>query len=308
MLYHHFIRLLTCSFVVLFLFTGCGTKYKVSDNPPPITLHIPEKKIHLALVLGGGGARGLAHVGVLEEFEQAGISIDMLVGCSAGSIVGALYAEYQNAQKVRCLLEPLKKWDILDINLWYCRYGLVQGRSLGKFLETKMTCSRFEELKVPLYIVSTDLLAGELVTFSRGPLIPAVHASVAVPFVFAPVLYQGRLLVDGGVADPIPVGVAQEVGADIIVAVDLSELLPKSHPTNLFGIARRSAEIKFLLQSESCCKAADVVISPEQGDVGMFDDKNNELMYQAGRKAAKAAIPRILELLEERKQACESPV
>ena len=293
----YFLRLFACSLFLILSLTGCGTRYKIADNPPPITLHIPEKQVRLALVLGGGGARGMAHVGVLEEFEIAGIKIDAIVGCSAGSIVGALYADYQNAEQVRCLLEPLRKWDILDIDMWNCRYGFVRGRSIVNFLRGKISCKYFEELGIPLYVVATDLLRGELVTFSEGLIAPAVHASAAVPFVFTPVLYQGRLLVDGGVADPIPVTVAKEIGADIIVAVDLSELLKKSHPSNLFGIARRSAEIKFLLQSESCCSGADVVIRPEQGDVGTFDDKNHELMYEAGRKAARDAIPKILDLL-----------
>lgn len=297
-----FCLLILCTFL-----TCCGTRYNVDEDPQPIPINIPSKPIRLAVVLGGGGARGMAHVGVLEEFELAGINIDIIVGCSAGSIVGALYADNPNASEVRCVLEPLRKWDILDINIWYCRYGFVQGRSLQNFLSKNLSVKCFEKLKIPLYVVATDLLSGDLVAFSTGKIIPAVHASASVPFVFTPVLYQGRLLVDGGVADPVPVIVAKELGADVIVAVDLSELLPKTYPTNLFGIARRSAEIKFLLQSDCCTKSADVIIKPEQGECGTFDDKHQEAMYQAGRKAAQEAIPRILELLSERKDICVPP-
>lgn len=287
---------------LLFLFLiaiGCGTKYDIVDDPPPIHLCLPAHPPKLALVLGGGGARGMAHVGVLEEFENAGIAIDFIVGCSAGSIVGALYADCPNSHKVRKELEPLKVWDILDIDLWYARYGLVQGRSLTRFLCRKMCARYFDELKIPLYIVATDIMACKLVIFSHGAVIPAVHASAAVPFVFAPVLLHGRLLVDGGVVDPIPVSTAKKIGAQIVVAVDLSELLPKTCPTNLFGVAKRSAEIKFLLQSESCADGADVLIRPELGDVGMFDDKSQEMVYQAGRRAAREAIPTILQLLQD---------
>lgn len=287
-------------FFILALTTACGTKYQLNEDPPPIHLVIPEKPVRLALVLGGGGARGVAHVGVLEEFENAGIEIDMLVGCSAGSIVAALYADCPHSQYVRCVIEPLKKWDIMDINIWFCRYGLVQGRSLRNFLNKNLHCKTFDKVQIPLYIVATDLLECELVTFSSGNIVPAVHASASVPFVFAPVQHCGRLLVDGGVADPIPVCVAKRVGAEVIVAVDLGELLPKTCPTNLFGIATRSAEIKFLLQSESCAQGADVLIRPELGDIGMFDDKNHQAMYEAGRKAAREAIPRIKELLAQK--------
>jgi NTE family protein len=286
-------------FLSVLLLVSCGTKYHIPESPPPLPQCIPMENIRLALVLGGGGSRGLAHVGVLKEFEDAGIQIDAIVGCSAGSIVGALYADFPQADRVRRLLFPLKVWDILDINLWYARYGLVQGHSLRKFLHNNLRSRKFQELQIPFYAVATDLMESGLVTFHRGSLIPAVHASASVPFVFAPVLFQGRVLVDGGVADPIPVQVAKKIGARIIVAVDLSELLPKTCPDNLFGIAKRSAEIKFLLQSKSCVKEADVVIIPELGHVGMFDDKNNEPMYRAGRQAARKAIPKILELLAE---------
>lgn len=283
-------------------FVSCGTRYELPDDPPPITQRVNPSSIRLALVLGGGGARGMAHVGVLEELEQANIPIDVIVGCSAGSIVGALYADCPKASYIREVLHPLRKWDILDINLWYARYGLVQGRSLCQLLKTRLSCHYFHELKIPLYVVATDLVAGELVCFSTGPLIPAVHASSAIPFIFSPVLYCGRLLVDGGVADPVPVAIARQLEADIIVAVDLKELLPKTCPTNLLGVAKRAAEIKFLLQSESCVREADVIIQPELCEVGLFDDKSHDLTYEAGRLAARRAIPDILELLERRSQ------
>lgn len=286
------------SVCLLIILVGCQTRYDISDDPPPIPECVPACKVRLALVLGGGGARGLAHVGVLEEFEQAGIPIDMIVGCSAGSIVGALYADNPNARCIKHRLEPLKKWDILDIDILSARYGFVQGYSLRRFLKKNLTSRYFCELKIPLYIVATDLYACELVCMGTGPIIPAVHASCAVPFVFSPVFLYGRVLVDGGVADPIPVCIAKKFGADIIVAVDLSELLPKTCPTNLFGVASRAAEIKFLLQSESCVKEADVIIRPDLGDMGMFDDHNHKRMYEAGRQAARHAIPQILELLD----------
>jgi NTE family protein len=278
-------------------FTGCQTQYKYLEDPPLIPERVPANPVRLALVLGGGGARGMAHVGVLEEFERAGIPIDIIVGCSAGSIVGALYADNPNARYVKKALEPLRKWDILDISVIYARYGFVQGRSLRRFLRNTLRSQYFSQLKIPLYIVATDLYAGELVCIGTGPIIPAVHASAAVPFVFAPVSLYGRVLVDGGVVDPIPVSTAKKFGADLVIAVDLSELLPKTCPTNLFEVASRSAEIKFLLQSESCVQGADIVIRPELGDLGLFDDKCNKLSYDAGRKAAREAIPQILDAL-----------
>lgn len=286
--------------VLLWLLSSCETKLDLPENPPAIPQCLPPDSVRVALVLGGGGAKGISHVGVLAEFEKAGIPIDVIVGCSAGSIVGALYADYPNSCYVKHLLKPLRTWDILDINICYGRYGLVQGGALRRFLKRHLSCHRFEELQIPLYVVATDLLTGKLVCMNSGAIIPAVHASIAVPFVFSPVYLYKRWLVDGGVADPIPVKVAKKTGAAVVVAVDLSGLLPKICPTNLFGVATRSAEIKFLLQSESCLEGADVVIQPELGDMGLFDDKKPQYVYEAGCKAAREAIPKIIELLSEK--------
>ena len=285
---------------VSFFLSGCETKLDIPDNPSPVPQCPHPSDIRLALVLGGGGAKGMSHVGVLAEFEKEGIPIDLIVGCSAGSIVGALYADCPNASYIKKILKPLRTWDILDINIWFGRYGLVRGGALRKFLNYHLSCRTFEELQIPLCVVSTDVLAGELVCMNSGPIIPAVHASAAVPFIFSPVLFYERWLVDGGVADPVPVKIAKKAGAAVIVAVDLSGLLPKTCPTNLFGVAKRSAEIKFLLQSESCLDGADVVISPELGDMGLFDDKNPEHVYEAGCRAAREAIPQIIELFVQK--------
>ena len=303
---HFFInrkRMIINSLLCCFLFstfTSCDTKFDIKDIPEPIPQYTPPHPIRLALVLGGGGTKGMAHVGVLEEFENAGIPIDLIVGCSAGSIVGALYADCPNAKHVKKVLKPLKTWDILDINIWRGRYGIAQGGSLQSFLKRNLSCKCFENLQIPLCVAATDLLAGELVCLNSGSIVPAVHASCAVPLIFSPVILHERLLVDGGVADPVPVQIAKKMNAQVIVAVDLSVMLEKSCPSNLFGVAARSAEVKFLLQSESCVIGADVVIKPELGSMGMFDDSNLQKTYLAGKHAAQQAIPRILEVLCEK--------
>lgn len=287
-----FLIIIACGLCV-----GCNTRKDFPENPQPIPCISHPENVRLALVLGGGGARGMAHVGVLSEFEKAGIPIDVIVGCSAGSIVGSLYADYPNAERLKKLLRPLRTWDILDISLIYCRYGFVQGKALTYFLNKNLSVKRIEELRIPLYIVATDIIEGKLVCMNAGPIIPAVRASCAVPLIFPPIPLYDRWLVDGGVADPVPASTARAIGAEIVVAVDLSNLLKRSCPSNLFGIASRAAEIKFLLQSESCAREADIVIRPNLEDMGLFDDKNLEKVYEAGEIAAREAIPNILELL-----------
>jgi NTE family protein len=255
--------------------------------------------VRLALVLGGGGAKGLAHVGVLEELEEAGIPIDLIVGCSSGSIVGALYADSVSCEALKETMLGLQSRFLIDLDLWHARYGLCQGRTLRKFLERKLNAGTFGELKLPFYLVATDLCSSELVVIGGGPLIPAIEASCALPFIFIPVELHGRMLVDGGVIDPVPVRVAQLFDPGLIIAVDLRSLLPLEIPKNLFGIAARSAEITLLWQSEGCIKDADIVIRPELMDVGTFENDCNEMIYQAGKKAARAWIPHIQELLNQ---------
>jgi NTE family protein len=255
----------------------------------------------------------LAHIGVLEELEKARIPIDLIVGCSAGSLVGCLYADCPSAAYLKTLLPLMKKSHLLDINIIEARYGLAQGRSMRKFLKTHLDAECFEELKIPLVIVATDLHSGELVPIGGGPIIPAVEASCSIPFLFSPVQLYGRILVDGSVIDPIPVRLARQLGADFIVAVDLQELLPKRLPSNLFEVAIRSIEITFLWLSEEFAKGANVVIRPSLGDIGSLDDGYNQMIYQAGKEAAKKVIPTILESLYKRYpeltyEGCKPPI
>lgn len=279
---------------------SCPHNYLPQCDPPTLPSFSVPEKIKIALVLGSGGVRGMVHVGILEEFENAGIQFDLLVGCSAGSIVGALYADCPEASKIQSCVKGLRRNSILDINLWQCRFGLSQGRALTGLLNKCLKAKTFEELKIPLVVVATDLNSGELVPIGSGSLIQAVKASCAIPLVFVPVEMHGRTLVDGGVINPVPVCVARDLGADLIIAVDLRELLNHTFPTNLFGVAARSTEIAFLWQSEACCQGADVVIRPTLCDIGTFDATKLSMLYEAGRAAARAAIPHIQELIQER--------
>lgn len=288
--------LVCCICFLIPIISGCTGKCTLipSAEPPPLPACQMPEKIRIALVLGGGGAKGLAHVGVLEEFEKANIPIDLIVGCSAGSIVGALYADYPDAEYVKSILGPMKTHSLVDINIFKARYGLSRGHSLVKMLQKNLNVRCFHELSIPLVIVATDLKTGELVPFAGGPIIPAVKASSAIPLVFDPVKLHGRICVDGGVADPVPAKVARQFGAEYIIAVDLGGLLPPTYPTNLFGVATRSAEITLLWQSESCVSHADVILHPELEGIGCFTEDMNEYIIEAGRRAAREAIPKIL--------------
>lgn len=288
--------------VLLFIFTACNgpVKYHPSNTPPPLPhpREVPQP-VRVAVILGGGGSKGLAHVGVLEELHNANVPIDVLVGCSAGSIVGALYADKPDPKILKDTLLGLKTKFLIDIDIWQSRYGLCQGRSLRRFLRKNLDATTFEELKIPFFIVTTDLYSGELITIGGGPVIPAVEASCSIPFVFVPVELYGRACVDGGIIDVCPVRVAKSLNAQIIIAIDIGGLLTQTFPTNLFGATTRSAEITFMWHAMHCLEGASVIIRPELSGAGTFDDNHNDKLYEAGKAAAREAIPKIHALMAE---------
>ncbi|MBA3957411.1 MAG: patatin-like phospholipase family protein [Parachlamydiaceae bacterium] len=290
-------------FPVLLSLLGCCHPNRLIPKAEPDPLcpfYVPEK-IRVALVLGSGGVRGMAHVGVLEELEQAGIPIDLIVGCSAGGIVGALYADNPCAEATKRALWGMRTDSMLDVDLLTCRYGLSQGGSMHKIIDNYLEAETFEELQIPLVVVASDLYTGEMVPMGSGDLVQAVRASCSMPFYFVPCNHMGRIMVDGGVVNPVPVKVARDLGADIVIAVDLSELLTNSRPSNLFDVTMRSIEIVFLWQSQVCAHRANVVIRPKTCGVGSFDENMKWQLYHAGKQAAREQIPLILELLAAQK-------
>ncbi|MDP1834965.1 MAG: patatin-like phospholipase family protein [Chlamydiales bacterium] len=278
--------------------TGCCPHlYHPADCPEqPEAFEVPER-IRVALVLGSGGVRGMAHVGVLEELENAGIPIDLIVGCSAGSIVGALYADNPDISSIKHAVWGIRSQSMFDLDVWNCRFGLSQDRSMYRVLRKHLCADTFEDLKIPLVIVASDLHTAELVPMGSGCLLKAVQASCSIPFVFVPCEHLGRILVDGGVINPVPVKVARDLGAEVIIAVDLCEMLPSTFPTNLFQVAKRSAEIAFMWQNEGCTRGATVVIRPKTCGVGCFNDEMKAQIYEAGKSAARDKMACIKECI-----------
>lgn len=218
------------------------------------------KRPRIALVCGGGGAKGIAHVGVLRELERAGIHPDLIVGCSSGALIGALYAADPNINKLENLLIKVKCSEFFDFSFLSPRFGFMKANQMKRFLKLHMQHDDFAKLKIPLIITATDLISGETIEMSEGGVINALLASSAVPLIFKPVKYQGRLLVDGGVSNPIPVDVAKKHGAQIIIAVDVSAQLSTYGASHLFGIAKRSLEICYRELADRVVKDADVEI------------------------------------------------
>jgi NTE family protein len=277
-------------FAIPILLSGCAgmnfSNYDKCDHPV-----LPEyKDIKVALVLGGGGVKGMAHIAVLEELNAAGIQPDLVVGCSAGAIIGALYADGVNLHDLREDLFKQTRSDLLEFTFDNLTFGLSQGEALRSYLAKHLKSKNIEDMKIPFVAVATNLEFGDLVAFGKNSISDAVMASAAFPGVFQPVNIDGVYYVDGGVANPCPVETARKLGAEYVIAVDLSGDLTTSPPNHLFGVAKRSLEISYLHRSKLAVKDADFVISIPFKGIEPFEDGCQSEIYKMGQESIKASI------------------
>ena len=203
----------------LLVASGCAAKQVVAPTAPIPPPPVPK----IALVLGGGAARGFAHVGVIRALEQEKIPIDLVVGTSVGSLIGSIYADTRSSFDLELIAFKLEKDDIFDFSVFSSTTGPVKGERLEKFVQSKVRKANIEELSLPFSAVATNLNTGERVVLDRGAVGRAVRASSSIPGVFTPVVYQNMTLVDGGVVDNVPVDVARAKGADIVIAVNIGK-------------------------------------------------------------------------------------
>ena len=281
------------------LLLACATAPVTPPAPSGPPAEPPRPKV--ALVLGGGAARGFAHVGVIRVLEQEKIPVDLVVGTSVGSLIGAIWAADQNSFELEWTAFQLEKGDLLDYGVLIAMLGmgLAKGEKLEAFVKSRVKVTNIEELKIPFAAVATDLNWGQEVVLDRGPVAKAVRASSAIPGVFQPVTHMGKLLVDGGVVDNIPVSVARRKGADVVVAVDISENLGNTRITNLVDVLLQAINIMFALNVEHAKKDADVLIQPKVGDVAMLDFSQKKRCMEAGMAAAREAVPRIRQAIAD---------
>ena len=252
----------------------------------------------IALALGGGAARGFAHVGVIKALEAHGIVADIVVGTSAGALVGALYAGGYSGfdlQRVALQMEDtaIADWSLPD-------RGFIKGEALQNFVNRSLQNRTLQKLNKPFATVVTDLQSGELVIFRTGNTGMAVRASSSVPGVFQPVLINGREYVDGGLVSPVPVRAARSLGADLVIAVDISNK-PR------FGKTRDSIDVMlqtFSIMGQSIAayelNDADVIVRPETGAMKATDFDNRHQAIIEGERAGLAAVAAIKRKIAEK--------
>lgn len=242
----------------------------------------------IGLALGGGAARGFAHIGVIQVLEEAGLKPDLIVGTSAGSLVAALYASGKSGAELATLAEAMDETEFADWS--YPGRGLIRGEALAKFVRDHTAGRTIEQLRLPLGIVATDLDNGQPILFQRGDIGTAVRASSAVPAVFQPVRIGSREYVDGGLVAPVPVRFAKAMGAELVIAVDISAP-PEGNAT---GDAVRMLLQTFAIMGRSInnfeLREADVVLRPSLTGVSGADFAARKRSIHAGREAALAQL------------------
>ena len=270
---------------------GCAA----TSPPPPAASAV--KPVKLGLALGGGAARGFAHVGVIKALESQGIFPDIIVGSSAGAVVGALYAAGHNGFELQKLAHRLDESRISDWSL--PARGVLKGESLQQFVNDAVGQRPLESLRKPFGAVATDLHSGESIVFRTGNTGMAVRASATVPGVFQPVKISGHEYVDGGLSSLIPVRAARQMGSDVVIAVDISARPGNQPVRSTFDILMQTFTIMGQSLARYELKEAEVVIRPQVGNVGSTDFQARHDSILEGEKAAQAALPQIREALRK---------
>ncbi len=248
----------------------------------------PARPPRIGLALGGGAARGFAHIGVIQVLEEAGIKPQLVVGTSAGSLVAALYATGRSGAELGMLALGMDESALTDWS--FPGRGVIRGEALARYVREQTGGVAIEKMKLPLGIVATDLDSGQPILFQRGDPGVAVRASSAVPAVFQPVRIGDREYVDGGLVSPVPVRFARQMGAELVLAIDISSA-PEGQAT---GDAMRMLLQTFAIMGKSIntleLRDADVVFRPKLNGVGSADFASRQRAIQAGRDAAMAGL------------------
>ncbi len=282
---------LLLSLALFGLLAACGGENTKPTPPPAARPATPLKPVKIGVALGGGAAKGFAHIGVIKMLEANGFEPVVVSGTSAGSVVGALYASGMDAFQMQQKAVALDEASIRDLRLF--SGGLIQGQKLQDYVNAQVGNKPAEQLRKPFAAVATQLETGDRAVFVRGNVGQAVRASSSIPGVFEPVTIGGKTYVDGGVVSPVPVDAARQLGAEFVIAVDISSRASGQRPSGLLGAVNQSITIMGQRLGEQELGRADVVIRPAVLDIGAADFEQRGRAILEGEKAAMAAMPQI---------------
>lgn len=286
-------RLLSSLLVFTFIIVvaSCASK-EVQPTPKPAKV---------ALVLGAGASRGFAHIGVLKILEANGVPVHMIVGTSAGSFVGSLYAYGFNAFQLQKMALSIEQSDIIDMTI--PDNGFIKGEKLEHYINSIMKNTPIEKLRLPFYAVATGLPDGQEVIFGKGNTGKAVRASCSIPGVFMPSMINEKMYVDGGVVSPVAVDAARKYGADIVIAVDIASDRDTRAPEGTIATILQSINVMYSKLSAIQTARADIVIRPKVGYIGSAEFEKRHEAIMEGEKAALALLPEIQKVTRNLRQA-----
>ena len=298
--------LAVCAFALCACASGgktspAGTPAKTVTAPgaaPAPAAEIKTPPPRIALVLGGGAAKGFAHIGVIKALESQGIRPDLIVGTSAGSVVGALYASGMSGFELQRLALDLKESSFSDWSL--PDRGFMRGEALQEFINKTVQNRPLEKLSTPIGVVATDLQSGEPVVFQRGDTGMAVRASSAVPGLFQPVHINGHEYVDGGLASPLPVRTARRMGADLVIASDISAKPALGRVLDTVDVLLQTFKIMGNAIANQERLDADVVVKPDITRLNSTDFESRHLAILEGERAGLAAVPALRQKIADR--------
>ncbi|ALH95453.1 patatin-like phospholipase family protein [Acinetobacter equi] len=312
--------LILSSLCISFGVAGCQSLLPIENaslsQVQNIHLALPEEKLNqidfrklkfkhqrpiVALVLGSGGARGYAHIGVIDVLEKNGIKPDFIVGTSAGSIVGSIYASGKSAEELKDIALNLQPNDVRDLTIRL--KGFFVGEKVESYINKQVEYKQLQELKIPMYVVATELKEGRKAIFNYGNTGQAVRASISIPSMFIPAKIGEEEFVDGGLVSPVPVEIARDLGADIVIAVDILAQPVYTETSNVWGLFNQNINIMQQNIALSELKDADIIIRPDLREKNhIFDVKGREKTIQEGVDAATKQLSSIFEVFEVKKQ------
>ncbi|QFS16695.1 patatin-like phospholipase family protein [Acinetobacter indicus] len=283
--------------LLLLALSGCDRVVQTPVTPTPIQAREPV----VAIALGGGGAKGFAHIGVLKVLESHGIKPKIVTGTSAGSFVGSLYASGKSPYQLQQLALNFKESDIRDLTL--NRQGFVLGQKLQDYVNQQVGNKAIQQFPIRFAAVATRLDNGRKADFIKGNAGQAVRASCSIPNVFVPATIAGTKYVDGGLVSPIPVKTAKDMGADLVIAVDISARPIGNTPMNMWGLLDQTINIMGQQSIHEELRQANVVIQPKVGHIGTLDLKASNQTILEGEKAAQLKIRAIEKAISDFKKS-----
>jgi len=262
------------------------------------------KQAKIGLALGSGGSRGLAHIGVIKALEENNIPIDFIAGSSIGAMVGGFYAAGLDIKKMEEIALDTNWRRIVSLLADpRLKQGLIGGEKIKAFIESYINGKKIEDCKIPCAIVATDLKTGEIAVLDKGAMTPAIRASISIPLIFKPEKISGRILADGGLSAPIPVDVVRNMGADLVIAVNLDGYYHDGEwKPGWYDIANDSLNILRHHLALLNVDKADIVINVDVGKNYWYQFANGRDKILAGEKAAKEMLPRLQEIIYQKSQ------